>query len=92
MRMNSTIYPIEYEAHVWNDIKEKEEIVYGIVFAKDFSDGMTSIEGYYGDELISVKLFMLEEVENLIYEFPTDSSSSLRGMLKIGTIETYDGY
>ena len=65
MNMNG-LFPIEYEALVWNCIDSTEETVYGITIAESFTDGMEKIEGYYGEELIQVTLYMCEE--SSVYE------------------------
>jgi len=86
------MFPVEYEAHVWNEIFKKEEIVHGITFGEDFADAMYNIEHYYGDDIISIKLYMLEETNFPVYEFEINSNGDCHGMLKFGTVEIYDGY
>ena len=87
------MYPVEYEVHSWNEVADKEDIVHGITFGENYSDAMYNIEKYYGDTLISVKLFMCEEVENPIYEFEINSDSdNFHGMFKFGDISLYEGF
>ena len=81
------IYPVEYEAEIYNEIKEKVENVHGVTFANTFSEAMEKIEGYYGDELCSVMLFMLEE--NEIYEFEMTKEAS-HGMYRIDTFYKWE--
>lgn len=90
------MFPIEYEAHIWNECKNgghgEEEICHGITFGINYADAMGNIEEYYGDDLISIKLYMLEEVNNPIYEFETNMNSDFHGMFKIDNISIQDSY
>lgn len=89
------MYPVEYEVHVWNSCKGEhgeEEVVRGVVFANSFTVAMKYLEKYYGDDLISIKVYMLGETSVPLYEFGADSNSDFHGMFKFGSIETYDGY
>ncbi len=63
-----TKYPVLYWVEYWNDMESKVDKVSGCTIAKSFVDAMKKIESYYGDELCSVKIELLEEAE--VLEFP----------------------
>ena len=67
------MYPVEYIVTIWNDLTNKKEIVKGITFGENYTEAMSKIEDYHGDEIIDIKMFMLEE--NSIYnlEYIKDS-------------------
>ena len=89
------MFPVEYEARVWNECKGQhgeEEVIHGITFGEGYVEAMENIEKWYGDELISIKMYMLEEASVPIYEFEQTNWSDMHGMIKLTNIETYSGY
>lgn len=60
------MYPVEYKVRCWDGDENKEYKAYGVTIAENYTNAMSNIEGYYGEELIEVKLFMQEE--NSVYE------------------------
>ena len=85
------MYPIEYEAIIWNDDSRKYDKIHGITFGENYTQAMQNIEKYYGTDIVSIKLFMNEE--NSIYELEDAlSDSDWHYMIKInGSIDTWDG-
>lgn len=81
------MYPVEYEAMIWNDVEGKRETVHGITFGESYTDAMSNIEKYYGDEIIDIKMFMNEE--NTIYEFERSQEKNDHGLFKV-TCEKWD--
>lgn len=81
------MYPVEYEAMVWNEDEDKSEILHGITFGESYTNAMSNIEKYYGDEIISIKMFMNEE--NFIYEFEKTTDEDDHGWFKV-TCEKWD--
>lgn len=81
------MYPVEYEVMVWNDDEGKSEILHGITFGESYTDAMSNIEKYYGNEIIDIRLFMNEE--NTIYEFERSQEENDHGLLKV-TCEKWD--
>lgn len=69
------MYPFEYKVNIWDDFEGKEEIVCGITFGEDFVHAMEHIEEYYGDTLILVELYPLEE--GTVYELDMIKESFL---------------
>lgn len=67
------MYPIEYKAEVYYD--GKSEIVHGITFAESFTEGMKKVEDYYGDELNTITLYILEE--DSCYEIELNAKEGL---------------
>ena len=62
------IYPFIYWATVpsWEDDVQFEERS-GCTFAASYAEAMKNIEGFYGEDLISIKMEALEE--NAVLEF-----------------------
>ena len=61
-------YPVKYEVEICSEFKDfKVEKIKGVTFGENFTDAMYNIEEYYGKELLTVKLEMLEEAS--VYEF-----------------------
>ena len=69
------IYPVEYIANVYDEVEIKNDIVHGVTFAENYAEAMKNIETYYGDNIIDVKLFMLEE--SSVYEFEMNSKEGM---------------
>lgn len=67
------MYPVEYIVTIWDDLTNKEEVVKGITFAKNYTEAMSKIEDYYGNEIIDIKMFMLEEGSVYELEYIKDS-------------------
>ena len=51
---------------------DKEYEVYGVTIAENYTEAMSNIEDYYGEELIEVKMFMQQEQS--IYEIGNDDN------------------
>lgn len=85
------MYPVEYSAtvyDVYNKMECNTEQVYGITFANTYTEAMENIEGYYGDSIIDIRLFMQEE--SSVYELNQASIfSPSHGMLRIENISTF---
>lgn len=64
------IYPATYSAHIYNPIEQREEDVCGVLFCNSFTDAAAQLEHCYGDELISINIFLLEE--NSVLELPRE--------------------
>ncbi len=58
--------PFEYKVTVYNDNKHCNEKYKGITFATDYTDAMDNIESYYGETIIDIKIYGLEE--SSVYE------------------------
>ena len=82
------IYPAEYEVEVWNSDEKKIETVHGVTFGDTFTEAMEKIEGYYGEDLCSVTIFLLEESE--VYEFENTQKQSLQGLYKINNFSKWE--
>ena len=62
------MFPVKYIAKIYDEAANaREEVVYGITFAENYYQAMENIEGYYGDTIIEISLYMLEE--DSVYEF-----------------------
>lgn len=59
--------PVLYKVHYWDEDSQKEIFYFGVTLANSYSDAMEKVETYYGDNIISVALFMNEECS--VYEF-----------------------
>ena len=59
--MNMSIYPVEYKVRCWDEYEENEYEAYGVTIAENYTEAMSNIESYYGEELIEVKMFMQQE-------------------------------
>ena len=84
------MYPVEFKVISWNDITEKEETNHGVTFAENWAEAMANVESYFGSDLISVRLFMLEEGNCYIFE--NSNEELFHGMFRIPSVETYSGY
>lgn len=82
------IYPAEYEVKVWNSDEEKIETVHGVTFGVSFTEAMESIEDYYGEDLCSVTIILLEESE--VYEFEDTQSQYRHGLYKINDFSKWE--
>lgn len=61
-------YPVKYEVEICSELEDyKIEKIKGVTFGDSFADAMYNIEEYYGKELLTAKLEMLEEAS--VYEF-----------------------
>lgn len=61
------MYPVKYKAKIYDETDTREDVVYGITFAENYSQAMENIECYYGDTIIEISLYMLEDTS--VYEF-----------------------
>ena len=82
------MYPIEYKAIIYEEDEGKNTEVKGVTFAESFAQGMEYIQGYYGDALIEVSLFMLEE--GYVYDFNETTYSSFHGKFKIEKVTEWN--
>lgn len=65
------MYPVKYEVEITSEYNDwKIEKVKGVTFGENYADAAKNIESYYGNELISMKMEMLEEAS--VYEFRED--------------------
>ena len=64
------MYPVLYKVHYWDEDSQEEIFHFGVTLADSYSDAMEKVETYYGDNIISVSLFMEEECS--VYEFNLD--------------------
>ena len=63
--------PFEYKVTVYDEGKHCNENYKGITFADSYADAMYNIETYYGQDIIDVKIYGLEE--SLVYEINGDN-------------------
>ena len=75
------MYPVEYEVKVYNEINGEIEEEKGITFAEDFTEACKKIEKYYGNELIDIFLYMLEESD--VYVFNHMKDDVMHGVFKL---------
>lgn len=54
-------YPTLYWVEYWDSFNHTTQKTSGCVFASTFAEAMSKVEDYYGDDLCTVKLKMLEE-------------------------------
>ena len=59
--------PVEYIIELYDSTEQRIEKTYGVTLGATIAEAAANIEKFYGDELISVKLFPLEEA--YVYEF-----------------------
>lgn len=55
------VYPFIYWGEYFNTLEEEKVEMSGCTFAENYTEAMSNIEEYYGDELISIHLEPLEE-------------------------------
>lgn len=55
------MYPVLYIAKYWDEDTKKIETEHGITFANSFTEASKYIENYYGNELNSIHIQLLEE-------------------------------
>ena len=67
------MYPFEYVVESYRD--ENTEFLHGVTFANSYREAAEFVEDYYGETLVSMKLFCCEEC--CVYEF-----ESADGILK----------
>ena len=66
------MYPVKYEVEITSEFNNWTiETRKGITFGGSFAEAAINIEEYYGAELISMKMEMLEEAS--VYEFKEDN-------------------
>lgn len=66
------VYPATYRATVYNETSAEIENVQGFLFAESFAKAAEIVEQYYGNELISVSLFLMEETGVPLMEMPEE--------------------
>ena len=85
------MFPIEYKIKIWDEIDEKERIVYGITIAENYADGIKKIESYYGDTIIEMRTFMNETCP--VYELNDTQDENHHGLIKVtGEITSWDKF
>lgn len=62
------MYSFKYIANILN-LKYEEEKAHGIVFGETYAKAMENIEKFYGSDLISVEIYMMEETLETIFDF-----------------------
>ena len=80
--------PFEYEVTVWYSGDRKAEKRQGVTFADSYSEAVENVEDFYGEDMIDVKLFALEE--NKVYEFNSTTEEVWHGMYKIKNVEKWE--
>ena len=66
------MYPVKYEVEITSEFNNWNiEKIKGVTFGEDYADAAKNIESYYGNELINMKMEMLEE--GSVYEFEEDN-------------------
>lgn len=60
-------FPVLYRVRIWEEDERREKMLYGVTIAEGYKEAMEAVEGYYGDTILEVSLFMNEE--NFVYEF-----------------------
>ena len=58
----------EYILKTWDEENKKEEDYYGIIPANNMTEAMSSLENYYGDEIMEVKM-LKPIIEGPVFEF-----------------------
>ena len=58
--------PFEYKVTIYDEDKHCTEKYKGITFAENYADAMYNIESYYGQSIIDIKIYGLEQ--NSVYE------------------------
>lgn len=66
------MYPATYRATVYNEASAEIENVQGFLFAESFAKAAETVEKYYGNELASVSLFLMEETGAPLIELPEE--------------------
>lgn len=71
---NTDTFPVEYKINMWDEFVGKSKTVYGVTLAKSYTEAMDNIEKYYGDSIIEISLYPLEN--NSVYEFNWDEDDN----------------
>lgn len=71
----------EYKVKVWNDVSDKEEILYGVVYGEDFSEAVDKLNRYYGKDNI-IALSLASTAEDECYEFEQNLKEEPSGFFK----------
>lgn len=53
--------PYIYKATIWWDTEVGKRLDCGAVIAENYIDAMAQIKGYYGDDLLGLEVFEMEE-------------------------------
>lgn len=80
----SSVYPFEYEV----EVSYENTKYHGVTFAKNYGKAAKNIENYYGDELVTIKLFCMEEQS--VYEFEETQGEYSHGVYKIEKFSKYN--
>ena len=73
------MYPFEYIVELWHLDVNEEEVNHGITFAENYTEAMSNIETYYGDELVSIDMMIeLEECPVYVLEDCLTHSNELK--------------
>lgn len=80
----SSVYLFKYEV----EVNYENTKYHGVTFAKDYGKAAKNIESYYGDELVTMKLFCMEEQS--IYEFEETQDEYSHGVYKIEKFSKYN--
>ena len=60
---------------IYDRINGYESEVFGVTFANTYCEAMENIEAYYGEDIITISLYALEECS--VYEFHPDKINIL---------------
>ena len=71
-------YCFLFKVNFWNDLEEKDDTNYGVIYANTFKEAMDMVEDSYGDDLGSVQL---ECFDCGLLTFDKDIYSKIRGNL-----------
>lgn len=82
----SSVYPFEYEV----EVSYENTKYHGVTFAKNYGKAAKNIENYYGDELVTMKLFCMEEQS--VYEFEETQSEWNHSIYKIEKFSKYEEF
>ena len=69
------IGPYKYKATIYDGINGSRPEVFGVTFADTYYEAMKNIEAYYGEDIITVSLYALEEAT--VYEFDPKNINKL---------------
>ena len=73
--------PFEFEVERYDEVEGKTEILHGVLFAEDYVEAAKKVEGYFEQELITMKLFANEE--SPVYIFEDTQNEAFHGLYKV---------
>ena len=60
--------PFEFEVEHYDEVNKKVELLHGVLFAENYVEATEKVDKYFGENLISMKLFANEESPVYIFE------------------------